>query len=1091
MSARTVRFRLPSRFSLQNHRIGTRIALALALPLGGLLALSLWIVFNYFHSAHELGNTRRMAQFAPVVSALAHAVQKERAISIGVTGLRRDAFLERLAERYYETDARIANLEQALGRFDAQALSGSLASRIARAQVSLGRVTGWRAALAEDGISSQELTANYGGLITELIGIVQEMLAVGTRADMTRTITAFTHLLQVKERYGLERAIGVKGFSAGSFLPADRTRFAELIDQQWIYLAEFRLVASPEQATLLDRVLAGEDAARVDQMRRSVLAKRPQEAKIDALDWHDAVTRKIDQLKTVEDRVAADLITQASAAEVAATRTAIVITVLAGVLLTLAISFAVVIARGIVRPLQRITGDMDRLAASDSNVAIEDDRRGDEIGEMARAMLVFRDNLRRIAQAEERLKNDAVLRRKEGYQRALLDNFPFMVWLKDAESRFLAVNRVLAEGCGASDPEALVGKSDHDILPRELADRYVADDRAVIASRRRKTVEEEIVSHGERKWIETFKAPLLDEKGEVLGTVGFARDITERKQADAELRVAAAVFESQVGMLVTDAGGVILSVNRAFTEITGYSIEDAVGQTPRMLKSGRHDAAFYAAMWGDLKRCGRWQGEVWDKRKNGEIYPKWLTITAVKGEDGAVTHYVATHTDITDRKAAEEQIHNLAFLDPLTELPNRRLLLDHLRHALAVRARGGREGALLFIDLDHFKTLNDTLGHDMGDRLLREVAQRLTACVREGDTVARLGGDEFVVMLEDLSVHTREAAAQAEAVGEKILATLSRPYELSGHEHHSTPSIGITLFGSQRTGIEEVLKRADVAMYQAKLAGRNTICFFDPAMQAQISARVALENDLREAVREGQFALHYQVQVDGDGRIHGAESLIRWHHPRRGNVSPVEFIPLAEESGLILPIGHWVLETACRQLASWARRPETAHLNLAVNVSARQFRQEDFVDQVLGLLAQTGADPHRLKLELTESHLLEDIEGIIARMVELQAHGVGFSLDDFGTGYSSLSYLKRLPLDQLKIDRSFVQDVLSNPNDAAIVRTVVALGQTLGLAVIAEGVETAEQRDFLASAGCHAYQGYLFGRPLPLDAFETLLREKM
>ena len=262
-------------------------------------------------------------------------------------------------------------------------------------------------------------------------------------------------------------------------------------------------------------------------------------------------------------------------------------------------------------------------------------------------------------------------------------------------------------------------------------------------------------------------------------------------------------------------------------------------------------------------------------------------------------------------------------------------------------------------------------------------------------------------------------------------------------------------------------------------------------MQAQISARVALENDLREAVREGQFALHYQVQVDGNGRIHGAESLIRWSHPRRGNVSPVEFIPLAEESGLILPIGHWVLETACRQLASWARRPETAHLNLAVNVSARQFRQEDFVDQVLGLLAQTGADPHRLKLELTESHLLEDIEGIIARMVELQAHGVGFSLDDFGTGYSSLSYLKRLPLDQLKIDRSFVQDVLSNPNDAAIVRTVVALGQTLGLAVIAEGVETAEQRDFLASAGCHAYQGYLFGRPLPLDAFETLLREKM
>ncbi|MDP2021882.1 MAG: bifunctional diguanylate cyclase/phosphodiesterase, partial [Hydrogenophaga sp.] len=386
-------------------------------------------------------------------------------------------------------------------------------------------------------------------------------------------------------------------------------------------------------------------------------------------------------------------------------------------------------------------------------------------------------------------------------------------------------------------------------------------------------------------------------------------------------------------------------------------------------------------------------------------------------------------------------------------------------------------------DLDNFKTLNDTLGHDKGDLLLQRVAQRLVFCVREGDTVARLGGDEFVVMLEGLSENPDEAATQAETVGEKILATLNQPYRLAGYENRSTPSIGVTLFSGHQTSIDELLKQADLAMYQSKTAGRNTLRFFDPAMQAMVSERAALEVDLREAVRQQQFVLYYQPQVVEDGRLTGAEALLRWQHPRRGLVSPAEFIPLAEETGLILPLGHWVLETACAQLATWANQPKTAQLSLAVNVSANQLHQADFVDQVLAVLSRTGANAKRLKLELTESLLVSDVEKTIAKMAALKAHGVGFSLDDFGTGYSSLSYLKRLPLDQLKIDQGFVRDILIDPNDAAIAKMVVALADSLGLAVIAEGVEIEAQRDFLAHLGCHAYQGYLFSRPLPLDEF--------
>jgi diguanylate cyclase (GGDEF)-like protein/PAS domain S-box-containing protein len=589
---------------------------------------------------------------------------------------------------------------------------------------------------------------------------------------------------------------------------------------------------------------------------------------------------------------------------------------------------------------------------------------------------------------------------------------------------------------------------------------------------------------GRQHWFAMDVTPLA---GGCHGAVICHHDITQRKRNEERLNIAAIAFESPQGMMVTDARGRIVQVNSAFGDITGYAEDEVLGFTPAVLSSGKHDDAFYRAMWDAIAANGMWAGEVWNRRKNGDIYPEWLSIAAVLGEGGAVTHYVATFTDITVSKAASDEIRSLAFYDPLTRLPNRRLFLDRLKHAIAAIHRHRMHGALLFLDLDNFKTLNDTLGHSTGDLLLQHVAQRLASCVRESDTVARLGGDEFVLIIEDLGPSAVDAAAQTKSICNKILAELNAPYQLASHTCHSTPTIGATLFNSSQQKPDELLMQADIAMYQAKRSGRNTMCFFDHEMQLKIAAKAQLESDLRQAIELEQFELYYQMQVDRIIGPVGAEALIRWNKPGHGFVPPSQFIPLAEEMGLIDRIGNWALDAACKQLAAWQHKPAMRGLAIAVNVSARQFREPGFRSSVLAALERHGVRPRHLKLELTEGVLIENTPETIASMKALQDAGLSFALDDFGTGYSSLQYLKKLPLEQLKIDQSFVRELVDNEGDQAIVRTIIAMAHSLSLDVIAEGVETEAQREMLETFGCNRYQGYLFSKPVPAGDFERLM----
>lgn len=539
--------------------------------------------------------------------------------------------------------------------------------------------------------------------------------------------------------------------------------------------------------------------------------------------------------------------------------------------------------------------------------------------------------------------------------------------------------------------------------------------------------------------------------------------------------------------------GVFTDCNHAAVRMLGYTRRDDILQHPSRLSpefqpDGRPSFEKAEEMIQLALRDGVTRFEWEHFRADGSSFPVEVTLARLSLQGHDVLYCV--WRDITERKQAQDEAYSLAFFDPLTSLPNRRLLLDRLQQSMAASSRSGKYRALLYLDLDHFKNLNDTQGHEVGDRLLVEIVHRLRACVREGDTVARLGGDEFVLLIQQLGEELETAVAQAGTVGEKIVDRLSEPCDLGPVVYQGTTSVGITLFVGQSVSVDELLKRADLAMYQAKAGGRNTVRFFDPAIQARINARAVLENELRHAVERHELVLHYQPQVDAQGLCMGAEALVRWNNPNRGLVPPLDFIPLAEETGLILPIGDWVLGEACRTLRTWQADPLTASLSIAVNVSARQFRQSGFVHEVRAHLDATGINPERLKLEITESMLVENIEQTIATMLALKGLGVTFSLDDFGTGYSSLYYVKRLPLDQIKIDQSFVRDILVDPNDAAICRAVIAMGRSLGLRTIAEGVETQRQWAFLDSEQCDGAQGYLYARPMPAHELVQWLRQR-
>ncbi|WP_187271591.1 EAL domain-containing protein [Massilia arenae] len=685
----------------------------------------------------------------------------------------------------------------------------------------------------------------------------------------------------------------------------------------------------------------------------------------------------------------------------------------------------------------------------------------------------------------QNLRKSGRLRETEQRLGTILDSVDSLIYIKDAACRYTYANQALRTFLGR-DNKDIVGHSDIELFAPGVAAEIGRNDQRTIVGRQRVVSEETVPdAHGRQVTVLTTKIPLFNEDGSVGGLCGISFDISERRAAEESNRVAATVFQSAEGMFIAGRDRRILRVNEAYCMMTGYSAGELAGGMLPPCALSREGSDAGAAMWKAAEAEGKWQGEIWTSRKDGSTYPARLTVTAVRDSSGSITHYVGTQGDITAQKTAQDEIVRLAYSDPLTGLANRRMLLERLHHAMPLHQRAGQIAALLFLDLDNFKDLNDLRGHGVGDRLLLQVAKRISACTRACDTVARIGGDEFVVLLENVGRDEQEAAHHAAMTGKKILDALREPFDIDGMTHHATCSLGAAL--STEGAIDTLMKRGDMAMYRAKHEGKNTLCFFHLDMETEVNHRLALERELRESLGSARFALHYQPQVDGAGRISGAEALLRWTSSAGRQVSPVEFIPVAEASGLIVPLGRWALRAACGQLARWHRIPAMGHMSVAVNVSVHQFREPGFVSEVLDIVSESGIDPRLLKLELTETVLIDDVDDTVDKMLRLKAHGIGFALDDFGTGYSSLSYLKRLPLDQLKIDRSFVRDILENPNDASIARSIVALSQSLGLGIIAEGVETQAQRAFLAKIGCGCCQGYLFGRPMEATALEELV----
>ena len=695
-----------------------------------------------------------------------------------------------------------------------------------------------------------------------------------------------------------------------------------------------------------------------------------------------------------------------------------------------------------------------------------------------------------LRDVENRVLTEQALVDSSARLQAIANSMPDVLLVLDARGTYMEV--LSAHPLSLVAPVAdLLGKRLHELMPAALADRAMQKIETAIASGQTQSMQYQLET---LSGLRSFEGRVQSLGAEVHGqpaVLFLARDITERVQVENALSESELRFRSllrdipSISVQGYLADGTTTYWNKASEHLYGFTQEEALGNNllDLIVPAAMHDLVREEMRSMFATGASIPPGEVKLQRKDGTLVDVYSSHSHVE-IPGQTPEMFCIDIDISQRKAAEEEARYLAFYDTLTQLPNRRLLMDRLQQVMASSARSGLQAAVLFLDLDNFKTLNDSRGHAVGDLLLVAVAQRLQGCVREQDTVARLGGDEFVVVLHNLSSNPNDAATQVRAVGEQMLAVLRQPFELAGQQHHITASMGATVLCDHSASVDEFLKQADMAMYRAKDAGRDTLCFFDPHMQETVNQRALLETQMHHGLEQSQFVLFYQPQVDSQGRVTGAEALVRWQHPTRGLVQPGVFIGLAEESNLILELGHWVLQQALAQQARWRQNPALAHLRLAINVSARQFRQDNFVEQVLRLVEHSGANPQCITLELTESVVLRDVEEVIATMHTLRAHGLGFSLDDFGTGYSSLNYLKRLPLDQIKIDQGFVRNALHDPKDAAIAHSIITLADMLGLGVIAEGVETPEQYQCLSSHGCRAFQGYLFGRPEPVDAFE-------
>lgn len=678
----------------------------------------------------------------------------------------------------------------------------------------------------------------------------------------------------------------------------------------------------------------------------------------------------------------------------------------------------------------------------------------------------------------EHVASEAALAESERHYRLLADHATDMISVHDVESRYLYVSPACRTLLGIGS-EVLLGRSAYDFIHPE--------DHAMLAAQQRAGLETGVSAplptlryrlrraDGTYIWVETTSRQRRAEADGAPTLVATTRDMTERREAEDRLRQSARAFENSAeGVTVADPDGNIVSVNRAFTEITGYSEAEVLGRNPRILQSGRHDRAFYEGMWASLGSVGRWCGELWNKRKNGEIYPEWMTIASVYDDVGTLTNYVAVFADISALRESESQLDFLTHHDALTGLPNRGLLRDRLEHAVARAVRARSPLAVLLVDLDRFKTINETLGHPAGDLLLQQVALRLASRIRGGDTLGRLGGDEFVVLLEDDGSERR-----AGVVAASLLGLFAEPLTLDDRKLYVTASIGISLFPSNGDTADDLLRHADTAMYKAKEIGRNTYQYFEPDLTASAFDRLRLENDLRAAVRRGELLVHYQPQVQlSTGRLAGVEALVRWQHPEQGLLAPGCFIAVAEEMGIIDEIGVWVLRAACTQMIDWDASGLSVP-RVAVNLSAQQLGRDSLVGQVGAILEETGLAPARLELELTESMIMHRAERAIVVLRGLRALGIAIAVDDFGTGYSSLGYIRQLPLNRLKIDASFVQDLDAAEDGGMIARAIIGLGKSLGLEVIAEGVEREVQDAFLRREGCDIGQGYLYGRPMP------------